>query len=665
MNVKNLKLTTRMAISVAAFLLPLGIMLHSVISVSLVSIRKSSKELEGIEVIRPAISLMQSIPQYVRFYVDEADGDIDFTKRYISDLLDELDEKYYKHFGTEAAVVSIRSLSENWEHLSNTRIRNTVLWAYSEMMGDLSKLIVYVGDISGLVTDSEIESAYLVAAAVHELPQVQKRLVSIGNLLRTIEAGAFTQRRRVELQTNLELLVYADNARLQDRFNAVGTIEIEDAEGFESFDLLLKACSDRITYFSEAAEEIINKPEIDLNIVPVLFEISAHANNAAYRLQAASLDRLGILISSRILAYKQRFAGSLAAALVATVFAFTIIILTVNYIRKSTSAFGSIFKRLDENELSVQIEALSRDEMGVLMKALGDFLNKLNAAFVSFNNNANLVSTAAMELSTSAKEITTTANQQSSSVAEIVSTMESNKELSAQAAEKTMEVAQLASQTQELSRRGANLRDINEDMMRDILDQNAKIIEIIRNLADMLSRIDESTQLIDSIADHTKIIAFNAALEASSSGEAGSRFSIVAGEIRRFANNVVESVAEIKEKIMELQEASQSLITEANSGSQAINIGYNRMVEQKEVFENIVNVSQNVANRSQQISNLSKQQEMASAQVFKALKEISLGANQFVSTTAMTSAAVEKLNSISTELKETLSKYQTTDRSNV
>jgi methyl-accepting chemotaxis protein len=654
-----------MAISVAAFLLPLGIMLHSVISVSLVSIRKSSKELEGIEVIRPAISLMQSIPQYVRFYVDEADGDIDFTKRYISDLLDELDEKYYKHFGTEAAVVSIRSLSENWEHLSNTRIRNTVLWAYSEMMGDLSKLIVYVGDISGLVTDSEIESAYLVAAAVHELPQVQKRLVSIGNLLRTIEAGAFTQRRRVELQTNLELLVYADNARLQDRFNAVGTIEIEDAEGFESFDLLLKACSDRITYFSEAAEEIINKPEIDLNIVPVLFEISAHANNAAYRLQAASLDRLGILISSRILAYKQRFAGSLAAALVATVFAFTIIILTVNYIRKSTSAFGSIFKRLDENELSVQIEALSRDEMGVLMKALGDFLNKLNAAFVSFNNNANLVSTAAMELSTSAKEITTTANQQSSSVAEIVSTMESNKELSAQAAEKTMEVAQLASQTQELSRRGANLRDINEDMMRDILDQNAKIIEIIRNLADMLSRIDESTQLIDSIADHTKIIAFNAALEASSSGEAGSRFSIVAGEIRRFANNVVESVAEIKEKIMELQEASQSLITEANSGSQAINIGYNRMVEQKEVFENIVNVSQNVANRSQQISNLSKQQEMASAQVFKALKEISLGANQFVSTTAMTSAAVEKLNSISTELKETLSKYQTTDRSNV
>jgi len=665
MNIKNLKLTTRMAISVAAFLLPVGIMLYSVISVSLDSIQKNSRELEGIEVLRPAISLMQSIPQYVRYYVDEADGDIDFTRQYISDLLDELDKKHDMHFRTETSVVSTRTLLENWEHLSNTRIRDTVLWAYREIMHDLSRLIVNVGDVSGLVTDSEIESAYLIAAAVQELPQVQERLVFIGNLLRTIEAGAFTQRRKFELQLNLELLVYADNARLQNRFDIVKNIGIKDTESLESFELLLRTCYDRIAYFAEATQEVIDKPEIDASVIPVLFEISAHANNAAYRLQAASLDNLENMISARILALRQRFIGSLAAAIIATIFAFTIILITVNYIRKSASAIGSVFGRLDKNDLSVQIEALSRDEMGMLMQALSGFLQKLNAAFVSFNNNANMVSTAAMELSSSTKEITTTANEQSSSVAEIVSTMESNKNLSAQAAEKTLEVAQLASQTQELSKRGADLRDINEDMMRDILDQNTKIIEIIRNLADMLSRIDESIQLIDSIADHTKLIAFNAALEASSSGEAGSRFSIVASEIRRFADNVVESVAEIKEKIIELQEASQSLITEANNGSQAINVGYNRMVEQKEVFENIVNVSQNVANRSQQISSLSKQQELASAQVFKALKEISLGVNHFVSTTAMTSATVEKLNSMSIELKETLSKYNTENRGNV
>jgi len=663
MNIMNIKISTKLTISAAAFLLPLGIMLFTIISMSIASIKKDTKELHGIEVLRPAVALMQIVPQYVRFSVDGSSGDIDFTKQYATDLLFELKEKYTAYFDMEVYTVYPQSLVENWENLLSTRTRDTVLWAYSQLMQDLHKLIVYVGDISGLVTDSNIEGAHLIAAIVHELPQAQERMVTIGNILRTAEDGAFTQRRRSELLRHLELLVFSDNVRIQNRVNSAESLRIRNADTFQSFELLLKACYDRIAYFSQAVENVINTPAINIGVFSTLYENSSHANNAAYRLQAASLDRLDVLIMLRINKYKQRFILSLAVALVATALAFAVIIATVITIRKSTVTIGKIFSRLDDNDLSVQLEVSSKDELGELMTALGGFLDKLNAAFISFSGNASMVSTAVFELSSSAKEMTATANEQSASVSEIVSTMENNKELSEQAAEKTVEVAHLANETQELSRRGANLRDANENMMLDILNQNAKIIEIIKNLADMLSRIDESIQLIDTIADQTKLIAFNAALEAASSGEAGTRFSVVAGEIRRFADNVVESAAEIKEKISEVQEASQSLITEANNGSKAIKSGYDRMVEQKEVFENIVEVSQNVANRSQQISGLSKQQELASAQVFSALKEISSGVNHFVSATFLTSATVEKLNSMSIELKETLDKYHTTNRS--
>jgi methyl-accepting chemotaxis protein len=72
-----------------------------------------------------------------------------------------------------------------------------------------------------------------------------------------------------------------------------------------------------------------------------------------------------------------------------------------------------------------------------------------------------------------------------------------------------------------------------------------------------------------------------------------------------------------------------------------------------------VDISQNVATRSQQISNLSKQQELASAQIFTALKEISAGVNQFVTATSSTSKIADNLNSMSVELRETVEKYQT------
>ena len=663
MNINNIKISTKLSISAAAFLLPLGIMLSSIISMSLASINKDTRELQGIEVLRPAVALMYIIPQYIRLSVDNSAGDIDYTKQYAADLLADLSDKYSSYFYNETYFVYPESLIENWDHILDTKIRDTVLWAYSRMMQDLHRLIVYTGDISGLITDSDIENAYLVTAAIHELPQAQERMAAIGNALRTVEDGAFTQRRRTELLRNLELLVYSDNARIKNRFDSAESLRIRNAETLESFETLLKACYDRIAYFSQAVESVINEPEINIESLPALYEASNQANNAAFSLQSASLERLDILIKARISKYIRRFILSLCAALASTILAFAVIIAAVLTIRGSTVTIGKVFKRLDENDLSVRLDSSSGDELGELMKALGGFLNKLNAAFTSFNGNASMVTDAVFELSSSAREMTATANEQSASVSEIVSTMENNKNLSAQAAEKTVEVAHLADETQELSRRGANLRDANENMMLDILNQNTKIIEIIKNLAEMLSRIDESIQLIDSLADQTKLIAFNAALEASSSGEAGVRFSVVAGEIRRFADNVVESSAEIKEKISELQEASHSLITEANNGSKAIKTGYDRMVEQKEVFKNIVEVSQNVANRSQQISNLSKQQELASAQVFSALKEISSGVNNFVSATFLTSATVEKLNSMSIELKETLAKYNTINRS--
>jgi methyl-accepting chemotaxis protein len=327
-------------------------------------------------------------------------------------------------------------------------------------------------------------------------------------------------------------------------------------------------------------------------------------------------------------------------------------------LHRTTSTADRVFESLENNDLSVEIDIQSDDELGSLLTALDIFLAKLRSAFAKFNENASMVSSSVHELSSSAKQVTTTANEQSASVAEIVSTMENNKDLSVQVSSNTSEVAHLAEETKELSRHGAALHSANEKMMLDIKDKNAKILEEINNLHEVLSRIDESVEIIDTIADKTKLIAFNAALEASSSGEAGLRFAVVASEIRRFADNVVESVHEIKERITELQNASSTLISEAAVGSKAIDSGYNRMVEQREVYENIVDVSQNVADRSQQISSLSKQQEQVSEQVFTTLKEISAGVKQFVTATVSTSATAENLNAMSLELKDILARYR-------
>jgi methyl-accepting chemotaxis protein len=371
----------------------------------------------------------------------------------------------------------------------------------------------------------------------------------------------------------------------------------------------------------------------------------------------AFLLPLGVLFFI-IAADSEASALPLTILVMTMLFALAVFLLSVRDIHQAIHRLKRIFADLENNDLSVDPMAQAGNGLGDLMGSFNRFLVQLREVFASFDHDASLVAISVYDLSASAKEITTTANEQSASVSEIVSTMENSKNLSAQMAAKTAEVADLAMQTGNLSRKGAELRDANQEMMEDIRAQNAKIITEIRNLTDMILRINEAIGIIDSIADQTKLIAFNASLEASSSGEAGARFSVVAGEIRRFADNVVDSTTEIKQKIEEVQAASQSLISEANNGSRQIDQGYERMVEQKVVFENIVENSQNVATRSQQISNLSKQQEYASSQIFATLKEISAGVKQFVTATTSTSKIADNLNLMSSGLRDTVGKYR-------
>jgi methyl-accepting chemotaxis protein len=388
-------------------------------------------------------------------------------------------------------------------------------------------------------------------------------------------------------------------------------------------------------------------------------EAVSRSNTYLGELWAEVFDVLGIIVQRNTDNAKQNLILYLVVIFIMLGIAAGFVMYITADITRSVGTLKTLFKGLNENDLTMSLRVDSHDELGELMTAFNGFLDILRSTFGSFKQSAQLMGDSVFDISSSSKEITTTANEQSGSVTEIVSTMESSKNLSEQMAFKTTEVAHLATETQELSAKGAKLRDQNEDMMKDIRVQNQKIISEIRNLSDMIMRISEAIRIIDGIADQTKLIAFNASLEASSSGEAGARFSVVASEIRRFADNVVESTREIRQKIEEVQSASQILISEANNGSKQIEIGYERMSEQKIVFEDIVQNSQNVAIRSQQISNLSKQQEAASSQIFNALKEISAGAKQFVIATSATSKIADNLNSMSVELKGKVEKYRT------
>src|SRR5208337_4238556 len=184
------------------------------------------------------------------------------------------------------------------------------------------------------------------------------------------------------------------------------------------------------------------------------------------------------------------------------------------------------------------------------------------------------------------------------------------------------------SKTWENTKLGAGAVDSVLMKMTDITNDNRKSIQEIVELGRKSGEITKVMEIINTIADQTKLIAFNAALEASSAGEAGKRFGVVALEIRRLADSVMESTGEIESKINEIQEAINRLVIASEKGAKGIQEGMEYSNQTAGILAGIVDDAQATTDAAKQISLSTQQQKTASNQVVTALREIVAGTEQ-------------------------------------
>ncbi len=113
----------------------------------------------------------------------------------------------------------------------------------------------------------------------------------------------------------------------------------------------------------------------------------------------------------------------------------------------------------------------------------------------------------------------------------------------------------------------------NVQKLNEISVANHQTIDGIKNLSNEVENIGNIVTLITDIADQAKIIAFNAELEASSAGESGKNFHIVATEVRRLTDGIIDSTKEIKERIAGVQKSTDTLIIAGESSTTKVDEG--------------------------------------------------------------------------------------------
>jgi methyl-accepting chemotaxis protein len=244
-----------------------------------------------------------------------------------------------------------------------------------------------------------------------------------------------------------------------------------------------------------------------------------------------------------------------------------------------------------------------------------------------------------------------TVNMQANSAIDTSTTVNELGAISFQSAEQAESSANGARQALSLAEDGTRSVQQTLQGMSGLRDKVDAIAQQIVNLSEQTSQITVVSDLVADLASQTNMLALNAAVEAARAGEQGKGFSVVAGEIRKLADQSKKSADKINALAEDIQAAINRTVMVTDEGTKTVNEGIDLAQSTAATFVGVTDAVNNVFLNSQQISTAAKQQAVAIQQVLGAMTTISQGSQESAVGMHQVKMTTRELTQVADELK--------------
>ena len=278
-----------------------------------------------------------------------------------------------------------------------------------------------------------------------------------------------------------------------------------------------------------------------------------------------------------------------------------------------------VAEKIAEGDLTVNIEATQKDEIGDLMRAMNTMSTKLQDVIGYVVTAAEGITLASDQMSASAQQMSEGATEQASSVEEISSSME-----------------EMVANIQQNTSNAKLTEKIATNAAKDVSESN----EAVGNTVETMKVIAGKISIIGEISRQTNLLALNAAVEAARAGEHGKGFAVVAAEVRKLAERSQLAATEINEV------SSKSVDIAQKSG---------------QLLSSVVPTIQKTADLVQEISASSTEQNAGSDQVNNAIQHLNQVVQENAATAEQMAAGAEELNSQAEGLKDMVGFFKLKD----
>ncbi|WP_430108704.1 methyl-accepting chemotaxis protein [Paenibacillus sp. B1-33] len=337
--------------------------------------------------------------------------------------------------------------------------------------------------------------------------------------------------------------------------------------------------------------------------------------------------------------------------------------ITVNMIVKPLRQMQRLMEQAEQGDLTVRGTYESKDEIGVLMKDFNKMMEGLSSIMSTVHerselllhnsrlvsDNANETAQATEHIAASMEQIATGSQLQQTASEENAIALEEFARGIQSIVENTASVAELASHSALQAEQGnATIVDAMEQMKS--INQSVHTTEsAVEQLLDHSLQIEKIIDVITNIAGQTNLLALNASIEAARAGESGRGFSVVAGEVRKLAEQSSESAKQIAELISVMQNSTQETVNAMGYVRQEVASGMKVVAQAGQMFEHIMALVQQVTGQVQETSAATEEMSAGTEEITASVDEMAKVATDVSSAVqSVVAASEEQLASVET-----------------
>jgi methyl-accepting chemotaxis protein len=194
--------------------------------------------------------------------------------------------------------------------------------------------------------------------------------------------------------------------------------------------------------------------------------------------------------------------------------------------------------------------------------------------------------------------------------------------------------------------------------MQRMKEDNEAIAEAVVRLNKRVQQIGKVVEFINEIADKSDLLALNAELEGTKTGEVGRGFSLVAAEMRRLAENVIRSTKEIEGLIGEIRDATNAAVMATEAGLKTTELGTLLAAQVDDSLGLILELARQTSHAVRSISLATLQQQTGTDQLAAAMGDILRVTEQNAAATKQMVAANADLSALAQDLRQVVERFR-------